>query len=400
MDVHRVARYTQVLIGDLLVNSGLITAGQMADAVPISLTTSLPVGRILVSSGFLSEKNFKAAVSAQSLIRENLLHMDLAIDALKLVGQHNVSLDEALSKLGWRSEYYETTNKLGDLLIEAGFLNQEDLKAALEDCYTSGMPLGRILVLRGTVNEMHTYAALTAQVLIREGKITRTQAVEGLRMVALRNLTLEETLKMDGAEVHIRTQTIRLGELLMLAGMVSEIDLLSAVERGMLDEEPIGQILVRVGLITEGALEQALILQQMVAARQLNPLKAGLALKKIRRSGLSLEKAIGEVRAGGEDAVESLELPELLKSLGLIANSDLLKAIDEASAKGTNFEAVVYKMRLVDRFTLATAVRCLEMHKRGELSVEQVLFAMQTFIGSRKDLNEILNHMGWTTQRA
>lgn len=389
---------SQVLIGDLLVNSGLITAGQMADAVPISLTTSLPVGRILVSSGFLSEKNFKAAVSAQSLIRENLLHLDLAIEALKLVGQNNVSLDEALSKLGWRSEYYETTNKLGDLLIEAGFLEKKDLKAALEDCYTSGMPLGRVLVLRGVVNEMHTYAALTAQVLIREGKITRTQAIEGLRMVALRNLTLEESLKTEGVEFHVRTQTIRLGELLMLADMVSEIDLLSAVERGMLDEEPIGQILVRVGLITEGALEQALALQQMVAERKIKPLNAGLALKKVRRSGVSLEKAIREVNAGGEGSAESLELPELLKSLGLISNTDLLKAIDQASASGTNFEAVVYKMRLVDRLTLATAIRCLDLHKRGELSVEQVLFAMQTFIGSRRDLNEILAHMGWKPQ--
>ncbi|MCB9470031.1 MAG: hypothetical protein H6677_17300 [Candidatus Obscuribacterales bacterium] len=392
------SRSVQVLIGDLLVNSGLITAGQMADAVPISLTTSLPVGRILVSSGYLSEADFKAAVSAQSLIRENLLHMDLAISALRLVKEHRIGLDEALNRLGWRSEYYETTNKLGDLLLEAGFCTREDLKAGLEDCYSSGMPLGRVLVLRGTVNEMQTYAALTAQVLLRERKITRSQAVEGLRMVALKNLTLEESLKLDGAEIHIRTQTIRLGELLMLAGLVSEIDLLSAVERGLLDEQPIGQILVRVGLITESTLEHALILQGMVAERRIKPLHAGLVLKKVRRTGTNLNQAIDEVLQSGGDDSDRLELPELLKSLGLIGNSELLKAIDLSSSGPTTFLQVVQAGGLVDKLTIQAALRCLSLHKEGRLSVEQVLFAMQNFLGSRKPIDEILAGLGWIPQ--
>lgn len=391
---------SQILIGDLLVKSGLVSPGQMADAIPISMTSSLPIGRVLVSSGYLTEPKFKAAVQAQALIRENFLHVDLAVDALTLVGQNQVSLDDALKHLGWRSEYYETTNKLGDLLIESGILKEEDLKVCLEDCYTTGMPLGRVLVLNGVVNEMHTYAALTAQVLIREGKITRSQAIEGLMMVSQSNLTLEETLELDGVEITIRHRTIRLGELLLSADLVSEIDLLSAVERGMIDEQPIGQVLVRVGLITEGALNQALILQKMVADRKLKPLHAAIVLKKVRSAGHSIEKAVEEVTRNEENDSGSMEMPELLKSLGLIGHSDLLKAIDYSSSTGTSFEDVVYQLKLVDIETLDAANLCLGLVKSKELSSEQIMFAMQAFLSTRKDINKILARMGWTPQTA
>lgn len=389
------SRNAQILIGDLLVKSGLVTPAQMADAVPISLTSSLPIGRVLVSSGFLSERNFKAAVQAQSLIRENFLHLELAVNALEKVREYNVSLDEALNRLGWRSEYYETTNRLGDLLVEAEILTRDDLKVCLEDCYTSGMPLGRILVLNGIVNEMQTYAALTAQVLIRERKITRSQAIEGLRMVANRNLTLEESLELDGIEMVVRAQKIRLGELLLSADLVSEIDLLSAVERGMIDEQPIGQVLVRVGLISESALNQALRLQQMVSEKKLIPMHAALVLKKVRKAGITVEQAVAEIQKSKSSGFESLEMPELLRMLGLISNTDLVKAIDYSSSTNNSFEKVVRELGLVDQVTLESADRCLGLYNQKQLTHQQVMFAMQAFLSSRKNIEEILHRMGW-----
>lgn len=388
-------RTTPVLIGDLLVKSELVTLGQFADAMPISMKTGLPVGRVLVGSGFLTEPEFKAAVTAQSLVRENLLPMDLAINSLRLARQKRLTFDEALKEMGWRSEYYETTNRLGDLLVEAGCMKAEELEGALDACFTSGLPLGRVLVLRGVCNEMLTYAALTAQVLLREGNITRTQALEGLKIVAQRKITMEESLDHQGL-IAKRGHTIRLGELLMLANLVSEIDLLSAVERGMLDEQPIGQVLVRVGLITEQTLEQALQLQHLVTKSQLKPLDAAEVLKKIRKSGMSIEKAIAELNG---DAIfhrqDVMEVPEVLRSAGLLAHTDMIKCIDASSASGVPVEEVLMEQHLVDLDTLAAAVRCQSLLKKGQISQEQCVFALQTWIGARADIDEILMGMGW-----
>lgn len=396
-------RTTPVLIGDLLVKSGLVTLGQFADAMPISLKTGLPVGRVLVGSGFLTEPEFKASVTAQSLVRENLLPIDLAIKSLKLAREKRLTFDEALTELGWRSEYYETTNKLGDLLVEAGCIAQKDLEDALDACFTSGLPLGRVLVLRGKVNEMLTYAALTAQVLLREGHVTREQALDGLRIVAKRKITLEESLDQQGLSCR-RGHTIRLGELLMLADLVSEIDLLSAVERGMLDEQPIGQVMVRVGLITEQMLEQALTLQNLVTKAQLKPLDAGEILMKVRKTGVSIEKALAELKQRGsteQPRAASMEVPELLRAAGLLGHTEMIKSIDFSSITGKPVEDVLTSMQLIDVETMTAASRCCHLLKQGEISQEQCVFALQTWIGSRdlSSIEEILTKVGWQ-QRA
>ncbi len=394
-------RTTPVLIGDLLVKSGLVTLGQFADAMPISLKTGLPVGRVLVGSGFLTEPEFKASVTAQSLVRENLLPIDLAINSLKLAREKRLTFDEALAQLGWRSEYYETTNRLGDLLVEAGSIVREDLEEALDACFTSGLPLGRVLVLRGKVNEMLTYAALTAQVLLREGNITREQAVEGLRIVAQRKITLEESLDQQGLSCR-RGHTIRLGELLMLANLVSEIDLLSAVERGMLDDQPIGQVMVRVGLITEQMLEQALLLQDHVTKAQIKPLDAAEVLTKVRKTGISIEKALAEIKQRGntpQKASDLMEVPELLRAAGLLGHTEMIKSIDFSSITGKPVEDVLTSMHLVDVETMKAATRCCNLLKQGEISQEQCVFALQTWIGSRRSIEEILTRVGWQ-QRA
>ncbi|MBX3073975.1 hypothetical protein KF707_17785 [Candidatus Obscuribacterales bacterium] len=389
-------RSTPVLIGDLLVKSELVSLGQFADAMPISLKTGLPVGRVLVGSGFLTEPEFKAAVTAQSLVRENLLPMEMAINSLRLARQQRLTFDEALRQIGWRSEYYEATNRLGDLIVDAGCMKASDLEGALDACFTSGLPLGRVLVLRGVCNEMLTYAALTAQVLLREGNITREQALEGLKIVNQRKITMEESLDQQGL-IAKRGHTIRLGELLMLASLVSEIDLLSAVERGMLDEQPIGQVLVRVGLITEQTLEQALQLQNLVTRAQLRPLDAAEVLKKVRKTGVSIEKAIAELSGSGAsgNGFDVMEMPELLRAAGLLAHTDMIKSIDQSSATGVPVEQVLMNSHLVDQVTMDAASRCQALLKAGQISQEQCVFALQTWIGSRRDIDQILSGVGW-----
>lgn len=389
-------RSAPVLIGDLLVKSELVSLGQFADAMPISLKTGLPVGRVLVGSGNLKESEFKSAVQAQSLVRENLLPMDMALNALRLVRLKKASLDDALRELGWRSEYYEATNRLGELLVAAECLTQDKLDEALDACFTSGLPLGRVLVLRQLVSEMLAYAALTAQVLIREGHITREQAVDGLVHVSTRNVTIEESLDQRGVLDARRGHTIRLGELLMLADLVSEIDLLSAVERGLVDEMPIGQVLVRVGLITEATLDQALRLQEQVSANHMRPLDAADILRKVRKSGVSLEKAMAEFKGGPDGAKhQTMEMPELLRTVGCIAQTDMIKAIDYSSASGMPFDEVVKSNNLVDHTTLAAAHRCHDLYLAGQITPEQCVFALQTWLGSRRSIDEALSKVGW-----
>ncbi len=263
-----------VLIGDLLQKANLVTAEQVGDALPLSKKTGLPIGRILIEAGIINEPILRAAVLAQSLIRDGVLHVELAAQAVGAVGANGESLDSALKRLGWRSEYYQTANKLGNLLLEAGCISKQQLSQALEVCFASGLPLGRVLVLRKVVPEVVAYAGLSAQVLLREGKIPRTEAVAAVKLASSMKTTIQGWLEHGGILPDGEPKVIRLGELLSLAGIVSELDLLSSVERGLLEEKPIGQVLIGAKVINERTLQRALELQTRVNKKEIGPFEA------------------------------------------------------------------------------------------------------------------------------
>ncbi len=99
-------------------------------------------------------------------------------------------------------------------------------------CFTTGLPLGRILVLKGVISDSVANAAVSSQILVRDKKIDREQAVAALEV---RGRTTYQYRRVVGFSwiftTEIGRRTVRLGELLMMAEMVSDIDLLSSVEK-------------------------------------------------------------------------------------------------------------------------------------------------------------------------
>ncbi len=275
------------LIGDLLLRADLITTSDLAEALPLSKRTGLPIGRILIDSGRLNENSLRAAVLAQSLIRDGLLHTELAVKAIAKGAAEHTALDQSLKDLGWRSDYYQTTNKLGQLLIDSGCVDKERLGEALEVAFASGLPLGRVLVLRKVLPEVVAYAALSAQVLLRENKVARPEALAAIRLASSMKLSIQAWLERGGMAPANETKLVRLGELLILAGSVSELDLLSAVERGLLEERPIGQVLIRAGLIDDLVLNEALSLQSKVNNREIGLFQAADTLSRLQRGETS-----------------------------------------------------------------------------------------------------------------
>ncbi len=57
-----------VRLGDLLTGAGLLQASDLREAMLISKQQGLPVGRVLIMSGYLTEQHLQAAVQAQSLL--------------------------------------------------------------------------------------------------------------------------------------------------------------------------------------------------------------------------------------------------------------------------------------------------------------------------------------------
>ena len=400
-------RASKVLVGDLLVKSELVSLAQFADAMPVALKTGLPVGRVLIASGFLPEDSFRQVLTLQSLIRDRLITEEVAIEALKLIGKENIDLDQALKKLGQEGEFFEFTNRLGQLLIDSGAITATQRDEALGVSMASGLPLARVLSLRGYVNEHIAFLALIAQSLTRDNRIKREKAVELLKIVQgyLKQGSSDHNFRGTLAFGVKRTNTIRLGELLLLSGMVPEDDLVAAVEKGLSDEEPLGQVLIRVGLVDDIGLSQALTVQEMVNNGILSAHDATYVLERVKSQGVSVSKAIVEqekdkVKNHGKGKDQpKVELDQILACCGLISEKDT-EVVRQALAKdGGSVDGVLAELG-VKAEVINAAAQCLVLVNNQKLSEEEATFllfimALCAASGEPKTLDSILKELGW-----
>lgn len=403
----------QALIGDLMVRAELISRHDLTNALTIARQMSLPIGHILTVNSFVTDEELNAALRVQALIRDKLLGEQQGIDALSVVREQKKSIEDALDEQNWRSEYLIFTKNLGQLLIDANAVTPEKLKTALAACHSSGLPLARVLVLQGAISEFVAYAALTAQALLRDKKIARDQAVGSLRLTSMHGDTIEDYLEFGGLRKIRPDHVLRLGEMFVLSGLVSELDLLSAVETGLMEAQPIGHILVQHNLIRQEAIDAALRLQDLIREQKIEPLKAVDVLKEYAGSpsesakSASFEEIIERVTkkklapppTSGLAKNDALLL-ETVHGLGFVSETELDKICKEVS--GSNMSVVEYltNRTRVDDSKIQTAMRCRELVDTGVLTLEQAIFAVHIWLWSGGDFDDVLSGVGWLAPRS
>jgi signal transduction histidine kinase len=374
-------RNANVLVGDLLVAAELISREELHRLMPLARQTGLPIGRILVESGVLTESLVRASVMAQSLLRDKLLHFQLAVKALKKTAELDITYDTALKELGWHEEYYEISNKLGKLLVDAQAVTEDQLAGANEVCFASGLPLGRVLVLRKVIPEVVAYAALSVQVLLREGKIARQEAVKVITDSAGINSSVQDWLTQDRSASDGRGNAVRLGELLILAGIISELDLLSTVESSLTQKIMIGQVLVNSKIVSQSLLDQVLKLQKAVNSQLLSSAEAARMIREMHHAPpkpVATERQISEPQRHAD-----AELTTIMKKLGASNTDELKNMLQTILQQKENLayrlvseqEELKHKLARDLHDTIIADVLMLKRYLSGDkqLSVEQII---------------------------
>src|SRR6516164_332889 len=254
-----------IKLGELLIKAGLLKSNLLKKMVQMANETSVPIGKMLIMSKTISEDVLRCAIQAQEMIRDRSLQEESAVEALRLAADEGISFDSALDRLhSGRSaqalspntsltgapRLHTSTTRLGELLVSAELISKEDLEDALRTRDETGLPLGRILVLTRLLSEELLAAALTAQVLMRDTKINKEQAIEGLRAVRKKRVSLEVALADQGVFKPAVRQSIKLGDLLVLAELITENDLMTALELSLVRQLPVGRLFLQSGLIS------------------------------------------------------------------------------------------------------------------------------------------------------
>jgi hypothetical protein len=199
-------------LGELLTRAGLLPRARLDAALAEQVTHNGKLGALLVELGLIEEAELYAILNLQSG-----LHMAVAEDIILFLRA-----------------------RLGDILLGAAAVTEEQLLRALLQQERSGEPLGEILVRQGAIS-----------VAVREGA-----------------LGFQRTLSSPFRE------RFRLGRMLLEAAIVDPVTLEAAIRRQRGARVKLGDALLEMNVITQEVLEAFLKRQR----RLLAALAAGMAL--------------------------------------------------------------------------------------------------------------------------
>lgn len=351
MEIQKERRGGPKRIGELLVAAGIIRQEVLMEALQIAKKSSTPVGRVLMTIGELSERNLLVAIEVQSMIRDQLISPEFGIRALNQCARTQVPLEETFRRLGWTppaERTTNTTNELGRLLIDAGIITEAVLEQGLRQSVENDLPLGRCLVLSRVITANFLASALTAQVLFRDGKISYDQAINGLRASAKKAQPIEDSLQESGAYASDKGK-VKVGDLLAQAGIVSEADKATAVERGLSDGMPVGEVFVQSGMISPSVLDESLKLQEMVNNGQMSSLQAAAILNQANARNVPMEAVIQEKSNSKDEVAKVNKVIYLVRKAELLNRDEWKKMEILASQMNVTYGEVIYSRDLLPR---------------------------------------------------
>jgi tetratricopeptide (TPR) repeat protein len=387
-------------LGDLVTELGLVGTKDLNEALEIKKETGLPIGNVLTMSGFIAERQLDAVLKAQSLLRDGLIDMNMVRKAVDLVSLTTKTFEDALKDVGWVSPQEASSCRLGDLLLESQLVSEVQLEDAINKSLLTGLPTGRLLVLSGTLTEQLLSAALNAQVMIRDRKLSKRDAILGLKEGKSRGITTEDPMPDRGSYQMPAVGEIRLGELLSLAGIVSKSDMLSAAEQGFLKHIPIGQVLTQQNLISQSVLHVSLELQKALATKAMQLSQALETLKGVVQNESLGQSVLHDLQVSNVNNNQQLSLVQFLRQSGGMTESDVIKIHEYATNNSEILARLLVLTEVMTNANVAAALTCIMLVEQNVLTQERAYAVFTTACQKGLTIEQVLDKEDKVSEKA
>lgn len=393
---------THIRIGELLMQSEILSSDFIRDALERFEQRGLPIGKVLVMSGYLTESELRQALEVQSLVNDGHLPLELGVTVLRVAHKEHISLNDAFQRSGLVQPEDQETNRLGQLLVAAGIVTDRDLEEALQINVRTGLPLGHVFCFHGYVSQAILYTALQVQESIRRNAIGRPEAVLGLNAAAKRERNLERLEINKGYQKLPMKQALRLGEMLVEARVFVDKLLPDALVRSLQFQKPIGEILVQSHFATAELIDAAVEMQEMIDNGCLLQTMANEVLLNMRASEVPFARALGQACTFRHRNNMAKILVELLASAKAVTLTKLTKDIQERLEVNYNQINDVSKQllehELVDPAMLFAGMRCVYLVDVKFINMEQAGIILEIVSQTHESVDEVLHTLGWTAR--
>lgn len=352
-------------LGEILLEAGIISPDVLEQGLLIAKRATMPLGRVLIMSGHVSELDVDCALVTQVSIRDGAIDVRMAKELLRFAHVHQVTIDEAY-RLNGIGRGIGPLSRMGKLVLAAGLVDDVGLKCAMRHSKSTGYPLGRALVALNLIQKSTLFDCLNLQILMRDNQLSFLQAVRALQSMNSLNITFDAALQSVGVNYPRTSTRLRLGDLLAEAGLLSREDGLIIAELGTENDATFGQLLVQYNLLTPQFVESAVQIQSMMTMPMFSKSRAIRLLNLVHSMNVPLEKLLAEF-----DVLD--QIVALLRAAGVIDE----RTMRDTAASITDFEfsvaEVLIQRGLVTKEMSRTGLVLLKEIQRGVVSYERAL---------------------------
>jgi len=164
-----------------LATADVVSNDELLEQLGFAQALGMPVGQVLVASGFLTKEEMLAAIQAQSLMLSGKITHEAAIKIIRDIVDEGASLQAAMDSAGVDPSVTQSQDRLGELLVASELLSEENLAEALIASAELSSPLGHSLVKMQIIRPDLVVAALTVQKQLRQREISYEEALGRLK---------------------------------------------------------------------------------------------------------------------------------------------------------------------------------------------------------------------------
>lgn len=389
------------VIGELLVTASIISQSKLDECVRLAGNKRLSLGQMLIMSGYLTSKELDSALDAQGMVKDGVLDMPFASRCLKIAHKSGSNFFDVVNeqKSLEQAKHSNDNRTLAQLLIDSDTVSQNEIAPIIARNQATGIPVGRSLIVNGIISEKLLSKALDLMVKWRDEVIDREEAIEALRAFADASggtpMTQAYLLPPSGKK-------IRLGELMKRAGLMSEADVLNAVEFGLSEGAPIGQVIVAQGYAAEYLVDAALELQDLVEKNVVEVDAAIDILHKVYSEGRQVSDFLSDLTIPpqtSEFEKVSLSFEKLLVIARVVSAEQIEQAFEICRSTPEALTKILTLTGFIDQVAHDAVLRCNQLISEGRISQDDALVALDYCFnsgGKQVTFDQALSDLGWT----
>lgn len=394
------AQNPPIKLGEFLVATGFLSPTQVNETMAMANQTGLPLGRALVLNNVLTQKDLDAALRLQTIYRGSKIPLAVAVNAFKHCVQEQLTPEQGLAKAGFARQII-SYSKLGTLLVDAKLITKKQLDDAQATSYETGMQLGKMLTLSGAISDEMLSTALELQRRMREQSITKDAALKEMeRLFGTPKASASSAPSaVSAAQLELpkpTERTVKLGELLLMSGVITEIDVMDAFEHSLESNKPMATILVEYGVVPENLVGIAGELQEAISEGDMTIEAACESLSFIARTG---EMPEGSNEIAQQPVDNSIKLGDILLMSSYLQEQD----IEFAARLVKSYPSLIGKLLVVagsiDEPTMRAALRCLNMLKQNTLNKENAIKVFKHSGQRRISFDDALDELGFNDKK-